>query len=77
MHPLQARACLTLAGLQRSFRPVSRDAAYRRIYGGLDEALVTGLTAAAACGRTSTSAMGARSRGGTDSLPLPARGGRT
>ncbi|HVM15969.1 MAG TPA: SSI family serine proteinase inhibitor [Gaiellaceae bacterium] len=41
-HPARASACRTLARLDAPFRPVPRDAVCTQIYGGPQEALVTG-----------------------------------
>ncbi|HEV8249045.1 MAG TPA: SSI family serine proteinase inhibitor [Gaiellaceae bacterium] len=41
-HPHPARACSRLAALADPFRPVPRDAVCTEIYGGPQEALVTG-----------------------------------
>ena len=42
-HPSRRAACARLAKLQRAFAPVPRDVACTQIYGGPDEALVTGV----------------------------------
>jgi hypothetical protein len=42
-HPSRRAACARLAKLSRPFAPVSRDAVCTQIYGGPDEALVTGV----------------------------------
>jgi len=41
-HPHPARACAQLAAVANPFRPVPRDAMCTQIYGGPQEALVTG-----------------------------------
>jgi hypothetical protein len=41
-HPTRTKACTRLAGLKDPFRPVPRDAVCTEIYGGEQEALVTG-----------------------------------
>jgi hypothetical protein len=41
-HPNAARACARLASLEAPFRPVPKDAMCTQIYGGPEEALVTG-----------------------------------
>lgn len=41
-HPHPAKACARLAAVPHAFRPVPRDAMCTQIYGGPEEALVTG-----------------------------------